>query len=80
MVWIGKGSNHFKGDENGRAPVWARSVGFNDATFNTASGRRSFPKGIANELLKGVGCEASKFQSFGCCDEVRVLFCVFHDL
>ena len=56
----------------------ACAVGFHDAPFDTTSGCCGFPQGVSNELLEGVGCEPFIGQSFGCCDEVGVLFCGFH--
>jgi len=67
-------SNHFQRDENGRAPVRAGTVGFNDASLEATSGRRSFPEGFSDELLEGRGGEARVGQSFGSCDKVGVYF------
>jgi len=52
----------------------AGTVGFNDASLEAASGRRSFPERISDELLEVGGGEACVGQSFGGCDEVGVYF------
>ena len=56
-------------------------IGFDYASFGTASGRRCVKQGIAGESLEALRCIGKPFifQGFGCADSVRVMGFDFHN-